>query len=169
MALLTLFSRMFPSPPISLPRPADPLRLRAGTTSSRKPSCSHTAGSVALPTLCLLSSQPWGHHLSLMACIHRAPLPCAPCAALWGGSPELPFPSPPRLSSSSPGRGAQGLPCTAEWTGMGVMLGRGVAWAGAQADGDPDKDLFKRGHGSCADNVLIQEPGQQRNQMSGVP
>lgn len=35
---------------------------------------------------------------------------------------STPLSSRPWLSSSSPGRVAQGLHCVPEWTGMGVML-----------------------------------------------
>lgn len=48
------------------------------------------------------------------------------CPAIVVTPPDLsvllPVASRPWLSSSSPGRVAQGLHCVPEWTGMGVML-----------------------------------------------
>lgn len=41
-------------------------------------------------------------------------------------------------------------------------------WAGAQTDGDRDKASLRGDHGSCADNVLIQEPGHQEQNAQGA-
>lgn len=116
------------------------LKTHASTTSFRKPSCCGTVDQCpSLHSDCLLRVR-HGETTSLslpgpriLPGTQKAPLPCTPCAALW--QPRAPVPSPPGPSSTSPGRGAQGLCCVPEWTWVGVMLGRwGVGWGPRQME-----------------------------------
>lgn len=146
------------------------LKTRVSTTSSRKPSCCGTVDQCpSLHSDCLLrvrhgKTTSLSHSLGLAYCLVRRRFPCPARPVLLSGAAAQS--TRPQPSFTWP-RGTRPSLCARvdRDGGDAWEVGRGL---GPQADGDPDKDLFKRGHGSCADNVLIQGPGFQRNQMSRV-